>query len=143
MTGTWKTAACGGALTLALTAACGGGGSSPTTPTGTGTPATTTPTPAPTTGDATITITSAGVSPVALTVAPGTRVTFVNNDSRSHDMSSDPHPDHTNCPEINQAGFLNPGQSRQTGNLNTVRTCGFHDHDRPTDARLQGTITIR
>ena len=36
---------------------------------------------------------------------------FVNNDSRSHEMFSDPHPEHTDCPEINQVGFLSPGQS--------------------------------
>jgi hypothetical protein len=38
---------------------------------------------------------------------------------------------------------LNPGQRRETANLNDVRTCGFHDHDRPDDATLQGRIIIR
>jgi plastocyanin len=76
-------------------------------------------------------------------VTPGTRVTFVNNDTRAHDMASDPHPVHTDCPELNQVGFLNAGQSRQSGNLNTVRTCGFHDHNRDSDESLQGTISIR
>ena len=90
----------------------------------------------------TITITAGGVSPKNITVAQGTQVTFVNNDNRSHDMFSDPHPEHTDCPEINQVGFLNPGQSRQTGNLNTVRTCGYHDHNLSTVESLQGTITI-
>jgi hypothetical protein len=41
-----------------------------------------------------------------LTVPPGTRVTFVNNDTRVHEMDSDPHPDHTDCPEINQVDLL-------------------------------------
>jgi hypothetical protein len=58
-------------------------------------------------------------------------------------MSSNPHPSHTDCPEINQVGFLSAGQSRQTGNLNTARTCGFHDHNQPTNASLQGTIVIQ
>jgi hypothetical protein len=71
------------------------------------------------------------------------RVTFTNNDTRTHDMESDPHPVHTDCPAINQAGFLTPGQSKQTGNLNAVRTCGFHDHDRAEDVNLQGTIIIQ
>ena len=78
-----------------------------------------------------------------MTIAAGSRVTFVNNDSSSHDMSSDPHPTHTDCPEINQVGFLTAGQTKQTGNLTTALTCGFHDHNRPTDASLQGTITIQ
>lgn len=58
-------------------------------------------------------------------------------------MSSDPHPDHTDCPEINQVGHLNPNQSRQTGNLNTARACGFHDHDDPFNTALTGTITVQ
>ena len=91
----------------------------------------------------TITITASGVSPKNISVPAGSRVTFVNNDSRVHDMSSNPHPTHTDCPEINQVGFLQAGQTRQTGNLNTVRTCGFHDHNRDTDQSLQGTITIQ
>ena len=69
---------------------------------------------------------------------------FVNNDSRDHQIASDPHPEHTDCPEINQVGVLNPGQSRQTGNMTTNRPfCGYHDHDAPTVVGLQGTITIQ
>lgn len=98
---------------------------------------TTSPTPA------VITITSSGVSPKNLTVSPGTQVTFVNNDQTSHDMTSNPHPEHTDCPEINQVGFLGPGQRRQTGNLNSVRTCGYHDHANAFNTAMQGTITIR
>jgi hypothetical protein len=68
---------------------------------------------------------------------------MINNHTRAHDMSSDPHPDHTNCPEINQIGFLSPGQQRTSGNFNTARTCGFHDHNEPDTAGLKGTITIQ
>jgi plastocyanin len=75
-------------------------------------------------------------------VSAGSRVTFVNNDTRVHDMNSDPHPEHTDCPEINQVGFLSAGQTKLTGNLTRVRTCGYHDHNLPTDTRLQGTIVI-
>jgi plastocyanin len=91
---------------------------------------------------ATITITAAGVSPKSVTVAPGSRVTFVNNDSRPHEMNSDPHPAHTDCPEIN-VGFITAGQSGTTQNLNTVRTCGFHDHNQDANTSLQGTIRIQ
>ena len=149
----------GAALTLALTvAACGGGGSTPTspspspsptqapTPAPTPTPApspTPAPTPTPAPGPATITITSTGVSPKSVTVAPGSRVTFVNNDNRAHDMESNPHPEHTDCPAINDVGFLEPRQTKQTGNLNTVRTCGYHDHDQDENTALQGSIVIR
>ena len=61
-------------------------------------------------------------------------------------MDSDPHPEHTDCPEINNIGFISPGQTKETGNLNTVRTCGYHDHGNPDDAlgvyrRLLGDAT--
>jgi plastocyanin len=118
---------------LAVTACGGGGGGS--TPTS--------PTPPPGGGVTTITITTSGVSPQNITVSAGSQVTFVNNDTRRHDMATDPHPGHSDCPEINQVGVLQPGQSRQTGNLNTVRTCGFHDHDQPDVASLRGTIRIQ
>ena len=99
--------------------------------------------PPPSTDGSTITITSSGVSPKNLVVSPGTQVTFVNNDSRNHEMNSDPHPDHGDCTAINTVGLIVPGQSKQTGNLNTVRTCGYHDHVLFTNTSLQGTITVQ
>ena len=114
------------AVSVALS---GCGGSSDTTPSAT--PA------------ATFTITTSGISPKSVTVARGSQVQFINNDTTFHEMASNPHPEHTDCPEINSVGFLSPGQSRQTGNLNTARTCGFHDHDDPTDTRWQGSIVIQ
>ena len=130
---------------LVLTAvSCGGGGSSttPSSPSPTPTPTTTpTTTPAPSAG-ATITITSNGVSPNSVTVSVGSRVTFVNNDSRVHEMTSNQHPTHTDCPEVT-VGSLSAGQSRQTSTLNTARTCSYHDHLRDSDTSLQGTIVIQ
>jgi len=120
--------ACASAATLL--ASCGGSGSSGTT------------TPSPTAA-ATITISATGISPKTVTVPRGSQVQFLNNDRASHQMASDPHPEHTDCPELNQVGFLVTGQSRQTGNLNTARTCGFHDHDAPLNTALQGSIIIQ
>src|ERR1700694_1547317 len=91
-----------GALAL-LAAACGGSNTAPSSPPVAGT---------------TITITAGGVSPKNLQVSPGSQVTFVNNDRINHEMNSDPHPEHGDCPAINQIGLLVPGQSKQTGNLN-------------------------
>jgi len=76
-------------------------------------------------------------------VPRGTQVTFVNQDSRTHEMFSDPHPEHTDCPEINSVGHLEVGQTRRTDNLNTVRKCGFHDHQQFENAALKGSITIQ
>ena len=109
-----------------------GGPSSPTTP------------PAGAVATNTITIANSTATPKNIVVARGSQVTFINNDNQSHMMNSDPHPDHTDCPEINSVGFLNPGQSRQTGNMTSNRAvCGFHDHDLPNVAGLQGSIAIQ
>ena len=110
---------------------CGGGGPDPNGPT-------------PAENPNQMTISAAGViSPSELTVSPGSRVLFVNNHSRPHNVTSDPHPDHLDCPAINQVGVLAPGQRRETGNLVTVRTCGVHDHDDPDNASLRARIVIR
>jgi plastocyanin len=92
---------------------------------------------------ATITITASGVSPSTVTINSGESVTFVNNDSRQHQMSSDPHPAHTDCPQINALGVLNPGETRLTNALTASRTCGFHDHINDTNASLRGSIVTR
>ena len=91
----------------------------------------------------TILIVGNAVCPQNLTVTRGSQVTFINNDNRPHEMNSDPHPEHTNCQELNQVGHLEPGQQRQTGNMNIARTCGFHDHINDQNRALQGTITIQ
>jgi len=91
----------------------------------------------------TILIINNAVCPQTLTVARGTRVTFINNDTRGHEMDSDPHPEHTDCPEINAVGRIESGQQRDTGNLNTARRCGYHDHANDTIAALKGSITIQ
>lgn len=91
----------------------------------------------------TITISNNAVCPQNITVPRGTRVTFVNSDSRTHEMTSDPHPTHEDCPEINAVGNLVAGQSRQTSNLVIARRCGFHDHIAFDVKALQGSITIQ
>jgi hypothetical protein len=91
----------------------------------------------------TITITSSGVSPKQLTVPQGTRVLFTDSDSRTREMTSDPHPEHTDCVEINNIGFISPGQTKETGNLNTIKTCGYHDHGNPDNRNFWGQIIIR
>ena len=99
--------------------------------------------PSPPGAGTTITITSSSVSPKNLQVSPGAQVTFSNTDRANHQITSDPHPEHTDCPAINDVGVLVPGQSKQTGNLNVVRTCGYHDHQNFENTAWQGTITIQ
>ena len=121
---------------LAAAISCGGSSSSSgsTGPTGGCTPSA---------NPNTLVIQNNTICPQALTVTRGTQITILNSDSRNHEMDSDPHPEHTDCPELNQIGFLSTGQSRQSGNLNTARRCGMHDHTSPEVAGLKATITIQ
>ena len=130
------------AATAAALVSCGGGSSSPTGSTQVISPSTGVTGPS----GATVTITAAGVSPSQVSITVGQSVTFVNNDTRPHEMNSDPHPEHTDCPELNQVGRLESGQQRDSGNLNgnpnTAKRCGFHDHINDNNAALKGSITI-
>ena len=124
-------AAIAAALAFAF-AACGGDGGSPTSPSVDDGPIA-----------ATIIIDSTGtVAPKDVTVPVGSRVTFTNNHSSAHDMSSDPHPAHTLCTSLN-VGLISPGQSRTSRNLDTARVCTYHDHINETNAALMGTIRVQ
>ena len=119
------------------TGACGGGSSSPSNPSTPPPPAT--PPPG---GAATITIVSGVASPKQVEVNVGQRVAFVNNDTAAHEIASNPHPVHTDCPAINEVGGLAPGTARLTGAFTIARSCGFHDHGQPDNTNLQGTIIV-
>jgi hypothetical protein len=125
------------AIAVAITAwSCGGSSSSsPTSPTQ---PPPSNPPPS----SVTVTITGSGVSTHAVDLAVNGTVTFVNNDTAPHEIASNPHPVHTDCPPINMLGVLQPGEMRATGAMTVVRSCGWHDHLSPGSASLQGTITI-
>ena len=120
--------ACGGS-----DSGSGGGSGNPGGPSGGG--------PGP--SGATITIGASGVSPNAVTISVGQSVTFVNNSGTVHEMDSDPHPAHTDCPVINRVGTIGNGETKLTDAFTTARTCGFHDHTQPDTNSLMGTITIR
>ena len=128
------------AVSMAVGVACGGGGgggySAPSTPSGS------TGGGGASTAAATIRVSAAGVSPRDVSVEVGQQVMFVNDDTRSHEMMSDPHPTHGSCPEINDVGDLAPGQSRMTAVFRGSRNCGFHDNRQDANAALRGTIVV-
>lgn len=75
---------------------------------------------------ATITYTNSGFSPSKVTVKSGDQITIKNDSSQALEFSSDPHPVHTDNPELNQ-DVLEPGQSRSF-TVTTKGTWGYHDH---------------
>lgn len=81
--------------------------------------------------------------PLEVTVAVGGRVSFENRNSRAFDIMSDPPLIHTDCPPVQEVGFIQPGQTKQTGVLNVSGVCGFHDHFNEHNPDLRGRIIVQ
>jgi hypothetical protein len=127
----WR-AAIGSSFTLALYA-CGGTSGSPAAPDS-----------RPAAGDITISVTATGFKPKDSVLAAGGHAIFENIDDRLHSVASNPLISHADCPPINEVGVLVPGQSKPTGVLSEVKTCGYHDTaSEGTGQLLMGTITVR
>ena len=123
---------------IALLAGCGGGSTAPSGITiivrdgGTGTSA------------ATLTITAAGISPKSVTVAVGQAVTVINNDSRAHEIASDPHPQHGSCPSFEAGlGTIAAGQTKVTHAFANAGTCTYHDHLDDSNSALKGSVIVQ
>jgi plastocyanin len=130
----------------AVSAAMACGGDSPTGPSGGGggTTVVSGSTGGPGPSGATITITASGVSPTQVTIATGQSVTVVNNDTRPHEIASNPHPTHGSCPSIERGlGTIAAGQTKLTHGFSGAGTCGYHDHLNPDSSALQGRIVIQ
>lgn len=112
--------------------------------------ATLTPTNSRTTGDfttapaqtSTVTLNSSGADPLIVTVSAGTTVTFVNNDSGRHQISSNPHPAHTGLPGFDSLSGIEPGQS-YSFTFTTAGTFGYHDHLDPTNSAWAGKVIVQ
>jgi plastocyanin len=129
---------------LGVLAACGGGNGGGTNPGGGGTAIIVRDGGTGGPNGATVTMTANGVSPASVTIAVGQTVTFVNNDTRSHEMASNPHPQHGSCPSMEAGlGIIAAGQTKVTHNFANSGTCGYHDHQDDTNTRFQGTIIVQ
>jgi len=82
--------------------------------------------------------TDSGFSPASVTVAAGGQLTVKNTSSKPMQFNSDPHPVHTDDPELN-LGPIAPGASA-TATLTKKGTFGVHNHLDPTQ---KATVTIK
>lgn len=87
---------------------------------------------------ATITYTDSGFSPATLTVKADTKVTVKNDSSGDLQFSSDPHPVHTDDPELNES-VIGPGQTT-TFTVKETGTHGYHNHLKDADT---GTLIVQ
>ena len=86
----------------------------------------------------TITYSDSGFSPATLTVKANTPVTIKNTSSSDMQFDSDPHPTHTDDPEIN-IGAVPAGKS-VTFTPTVTGSHGYHNHLDPTQT---GTLVVQ
>lgn len=72
-------------------------------------------------------MTVAGFEPATLSIKKGTRVVFVNEDSKEHWPASDIHPTHGIYPEFDPQKGVEAGQ-KWSFVFNKVGKWKFHDH---------------
>lgn len=87
---------------------------------------------------AVITYSDSGFSPSVVTVKSGSKITIKNVSSSAMQFDSDPHPIHTDDPELNE-GVIEPGKSG-TITVNVKGTHGYHNHLNPDQT---GTIVVQ
>lgn len=73
-----------------------------------------------------IAVRESGVDQASVTIRFGQHVTFYSPDGSTHNIRSDPHPAHTDCPALNVAE-ISAGINPSTSPFLTPGTCGYHD----------------
>lgn len=97
-----------------------------------------TSTPSATRNENIVTISSSGFAPLSITIKAGETVTWVNNDTASHQVNSAVHPTHQVYPPLNNVGLLKVGEQKSL-TFPEAGTYKYHDHLNPT---LTGTVVV-
>jgi plastocyanin len=85
----------------------------------------------------TITLNSENFSPKTLTIKVGDTVTWINRSGRNANVSSNPHPIHTDYTPLNLGSFPDGGTLSLT--FDKAGTYGYHNHLNPSQ---NGTIVV-
>lgn len=104
------------------------------------TQATSTPTGSPATTEKVIevSLTSEGFSPSTLTIEKGTKVVWTNKSGEEANVSSDPHPFHTDYPPLNLGDFNDVGKLELV--FDKSGTYKYHNH---LNSSQRGTIIVQ
>lgn len=86
----------------------------------------------------TVKIDTNGYSPAKIMIKKGTKVTWNNASGKIANVSSDPHPAHTNYTPLNLGNI--PDKESVSVVLNETGTFNYHNHLQPSQ---KGTITIQ
>lgn len=90
-------------------------------------------------GEAAVSITKEGFSPATIKVKKGTSVTWTNNDTANHQVSSDPHPTHDQLPELGDGDLTASGESFS---FVFDKTGEFTYHDNLNPLTFQGKVIV-
>lgn len=101
-------------------------------------PATSAATPSESMEEKVVTISSSGFFPQNITVSAGETVTWVNEDTESHQVNSAVHPIHQLYPPLNSIGLLKSGEKKSLS-FPDKGTYKYHDHLNPS---LTGSVTV-
>lgn len=85
-----------------------------------------------------VTLTANGFEPATLTIKVGDTVTWENKSGEEGNVSSDPHPAHTNYPPLNLGGFADGAKLTLT--FDKAGSFGYHNH---LNAEETGKIEVK
>ncbi len=85
-----------------------------------------------------VALTATGYAPPSVTVKVGQVVTWTNTSGSSATVSSDPHPTHTDLPELDSPTLGNGDSYSFT--FTKVGTWGYHNH---LDPSVEGTVIVQ
>lgn len=84
-----------------------------------------------------VNVTAGGFAPKSITIKAGETVTWTNKDTKTHNISSVPHPTHTTYPPLNLGNFM--AEKTVTLTFPTKGTYMYHNHLFPT---LFGSVIV-
>jgi hypothetical protein len=90
----------------------------------------------------TMLVSTAGVNPDILHLDAPVTVTITNNDGAAHRLDPAPELGYGSCPEMEQLGTLQPGQSGKVTIERRELICAFHDSAAPSNQKFQGFIVV-
>lgn len=80
-----------------------------------------------------VSILKTGFSAKEVRIVRGSSVTFVNTDTKNHQIASNPHPAHTDYPSLNIIGVVKPGEEKSLV-FPDPGTYSYHDHLNPKNS---------
>lgn len=89
--------------------------------------------------NATVTISANGFTPQTIKIKKGQTIEWINDDSNSHQIASDPFPDHSTLPDLFVESPLGKGESFS---YTFEKTGTFTYHDQLKPAAFKGTVIV-